>query len=605
MDDGNKRSLSMIVIAVAIGALYFFYNELSSESPVEETEQAQTTEGADGSGDASGGDGSGGDRDGDGPGVDPAQRAAMREVGTIRTDSFEAEIDNLGGGVTHFRITGDERFHDDEDNPLDVVTIDEPHEFWRPLKLRLGSIELPDDIVWDLDQVSEREVRLSWEGEGLRIVRSFSAGQGPYQIWHTVRVQNLANYPRTTRVELATYHYVQREEESGGISIMPSRSPAVSHGACIYDDESERKDRKSLVDDDNNRSNPHGYGNGDVDIAAVENVYFTLAMAAHGDRAARCGLSALDLPTSDEAEGTLFEARLLYPWTELAPGEEQTVTTLAYIGPKDPDALNLAGHQLPEMVDLGFFAVIASQLARLLHFLHGFIPNWGLAIIVLTLLIRLALFPITNLSFSSMAKMRQLKPEIDRINERFKDDPEKKGAAVMALYGKHKINPLMGCLPMLAQMPVFWALYTSLSTNIELYHMPFALWWTDLSSPDPYYVLPVCLGLLMHLQQRLSPNTMDAAQAKMMMYMMPIMITVFMLFLPSGLCLYMLTSSALGIAQMQFNNYRLSRQPPLASDEDDDESPDDAPDDDDEDGADSPKQKRRPRRKRRVRRGRA
>src|SRR5690606_22988877 len=221
---------------------------------------------------------------------------------------------------------------------------------------------------------------------------------------------------------------------------------------------------------------------------------------------------------------------------------------------------------------------------------------------------RLLLFPLTHMSFKSMARMRRLKPEIDRINELYKDDPEKKGAAVLELYRKHKISPAAGCLPMLAQMPIWFALYTSLSTNIELYHMPFVLWWTDLSAPDPYFVLPLALGVLMHVQQRITPTTADPMQAKMMMWFMPIMITVFMLFLPSGLCLYMLTNSVLGIAQQKLNEVRLARHepPPAAAAApaeagDDDEGPETGGDD--EPSPNEPR--RRPKRKRirRARRG--
>lgn len=593
MDDGNKRSLSLIVIAVAVGALYFGVTQLSGEDPAGDGEEQATTEQTEG-GDAP--------ESPPEPEISPEQRTQMREVGTITTDMYTAEIDNLAGGVTRFELTGDERFRDENGEPLEVLTIEARNEHWRPMRIDLGEIHIPESAVWNLEQVSETQVRLTWEGRGVRVTRMLSAGEGPYQLWSTVRVENLANFARTTRLEMSAYHYVRRSDESGAISFLPSRSSAISHGACIFDDDSERKDRSDLVDDDTSSSVPHGYGNGDVHVAAVENTYFTLAMAPHGETGARCGISGTDLPNSANADGTLFEAHLHYPWAEIAPGAERTWTTLAYIGPKDRDALNAAGHRLPEMVDLGFFALIANQLARLLHFLHGFVPNWGLAIILLTLMIRLTLFPLTNLSFKSMAKMRRLKPEMDRINELYKDDAEKKGAAVMELYRKHGVSPVSGCLPSLVQLPVWWALYTSLSTNIELYHMPFALWWTDLSSPDPFFVLPVCLGLLMHLQQRLTPTTMDPTQAKMMMYFMPIMITVFMLFLPSGLCLYMLTNSALGIAQMQFNNYRLAKEAP-PEDGGGDDSPEDASDDDD---ADSPKtQKRRPRRKRRVRRGRA
>jgi len=601
MDDKNRRLLSMIVVAVGIGALYYATTELmGSEGSTDETVETQEAEGVT---EAEGSDE--GSDDGEATpstSLSEEERQARQVIGHLRTDAFEADIDNLGGGLRALRITGDERFTEEDGSPLDVVSTDTAQfEQYQSLRMSLGEVELPEDIVWDLTQVSDREVRLTWEGQGLRITRSFLAGQGPYQIWHTVRIANTADYERTTRLEQEVWHWVLRDEESGGIIAIGSRSPAISHGVCIWDeDEEERKDREDLAE------NVHGYGSGNVHIAAVENVYFTQALAAGGDRAARCSMRAWDIPPGDDADGSLFQAQLIYPWVELDPGEEVSYRTLAYVGPKDRDSLNLAGHHMPDMIDLGFFALIANQLARLLSFIHQYVPNWGLAIILLTLLIRLTLFPLTNLSFKSMAKMRRLKPEMDRINELYKDDAEKKGAATMELYRKHKINPAAGCLPSLVQLPVWWALYTSLSTNIELYHMPFTLWWSDLSSPDPYYVLPVMLGALMHLQQRLSPTSMDATQAKMMMYFMPIMITVFMLFLPSGLCLYMLTNSALGIAQMRLNEHRLQKEVeaagPLDSDDDDDDGGDD---DETEESSSSKPQKRRPRRKRRVRRGRA
>jgi YidC/Oxa1 family membrane protein insertase len=180
-----------------------------------------------------------------------------------------------------------------------------------------------------------------------------------------------------------------------------------------------------------------------------------------------------------------------------------------------------------------------------------------------------------------MAKMRVLKPEMDRINELYGEDREKKGAAIMELYKKHQINPLAGCLPSLLQMPVWVALYQSLSTNIELYHAPFVGYWTDLSSPDKFLVLPLLLGALMYVQQRMTPTTADPMQAKIMLYLMPTMMTAFMLFLPAGLCLYMVTNSTLGIAQQRWIQWRLDRQidesqPPSAGGTDG-AGPDDGP----------------------------
>ncbi|MFK7984620.1 MAG: membrane protein insertase YidC [Sandaracinaceae bacterium] len=609
--EGNRRTVAMIGIAVSIGVLYFVTTQMMKGNE----EAAGTTEAAAGAAESPSDDGAdSADSDsesGSGQHLSRDERMALRETATITTDDYTATIDNLGGGIARFEITGDPRFTTEEGAPIDVVSTNTA-EFPEYDSMRTalgGDVEIPDDAVWELSQTSPRSVRLVWRNDDVEVERILSAGTGPYQVWMVTKIRNRGAAPLETRLELNAWHYVRRDDESGGI--VASRSPYISNAVCVYGEETERKDRDKLVDD--GISIAHGYGNNDVHVSAVENVYFVQAMAAAGEtRAGRCAMFGEDrfAPNVADADGTLFRSMMAYPRVEIAPGGEQVYQTLAYLGPKDPSALNTAGHRLPEMVDLGFFSLIARQLARLLSFMHQYIPNWGLAIILLTLMIRLTLFPLTNLSFKSMARMRQLKPEIDRINELYKDDAEKKGAAVMELYRKNKVNPLSGCLPSVVQLPVWWALYTSLSTNIELYHMPFALWWSDLSSPDPYYVLPVMLGALMHLQQRLNPSmgTMDATQAKMMMWFMPIMITVFMLFLPSGLCLYMLTNSALGIAQMKLNEYRLAKEADGAVESvvDDDGDDDDGFDGDSEEDAGSEKpQRRRPRRKRRVRRGRA
>ena len=603
--DGNKRTMAIAVIAIAVGGAYFAVTQIMGDPAPTEAEAAQAAESGQEGGDAS----PSAEPDADAPAqhLDPEAREAMREEATITTEHFTATIDNLGGGVSRFLLTGDGRYSETETGePIDVISTDQDgddrHDEYQALRIDFGRIGIPEDVVWDITQVSETEVRLTWEGRGLRVVRRISAGRGPYQLWSTVRVTNLTNYARGTRLEMESWHWVERDDEESGFLSFASRSPNISQALCVYDDEAERKDRDKLVEE-----GPHGYGSGDVHVAAVENVYFTQAMAAHGEDAGRCSLRAVDLPNTDNAVGTLFTARLVYPWETLEPGAERTYRTLAYLGPKEPGPLYLAGHGLSEMVDLGFFALIARPLTRFLQLIHDFVvPNWGLAIILLTLLIRLSLFPVTNLSFKSMARMRQLKPEIDKINALYKDDPEKKGAAVMELYRRHKVNPLSGCLPMLLQMPVFYALYASLSTNIALFHMPFFGWWNDLSAPDPYFVLPLMLGGLMHVQQRLNPAVTDQAQAKMMMYFMPLMITVFMLFLPSGLCLYMLTNSVLGISQQKFNEYRLKQEPAAeAVDLDEDDDDDDASGPEGADDTSQRSQRRRPRRKRRVRRGRA
>ena len=547
----NKRSLWLAAIFLLVGLAYLGVTELfGGDSPEEAPapQESASTEGTTGT-------------EGARPAADTAARRARDarlETATITGEGFVATVDNLGGGVRQHHLTGDPRFADEAGEPVNMRA-ETPREQYAALRTHFERLGVPDDAVWDIEQVSPSEVRLSWEGENLRIERTLRAGDGPYQIWQEIALTNTGSRPKRTRLGVSVYHYVQHAEESGGFLGFGSRSPKISNGACAFGDETERVMREDLAPE-GEPPVPHGYGNGNVRFAAVEDIYFAQVVAADEDTPAqRCSLWGQNL--GSPPEGTLIEGRLVYPWQTVEPGATARWRNLGYLGPKMPAALEAAGHGLPEIVDLGFFALIASQLGRLLSFIHQYVPNWGWAIILLTLLIRTVLFPLTNLSFKSMARMRQLKPEMDRINEIYKDNAEKKGAAIMELYRKQKINPLSGCLPMVLQLPIWWALYTSLSTNIELYHMPFMAWWTDLSSPDPYFVLPLALGALMHLQQRLTPTTMDPAQAKMMMWFMPIMITVFMLFLPSGLCLYMLTNSALGIGQQKLNEWRLSREP--------------------------------------------
>ncbi|MGF1469087.1 MAG: YidC/Oxa1 family insertase periplasmic-domain containing protein [Sandaracinaceae bacterium] len=554
-----------------------------------------------------------------------AERDAARTTATLRGERFEVEVDNLSGGIRHFRLLGDDRFQTDEGEPLDLITTDRDEYASFRLSLPGAAIRRPEigphsaaaelaDPIWDLEQVSEREVRMTWEGAGVRVERNLRVGEGPYQLWSWVEVTNTSGATRPVHPELHAFHYVTKAEAEGFFSLpfLPnlSRSPQISSGVCALDGAVVRKDGQGLVETPHAYGvAPHPYGAEELDFAALENLFFVQAMLPSGETAAsRCGMLASE--RGNPVVGTLFESRLVYPTVELAPGGSATWQTLAYLGPKDPDALAAAGHDLNQVVNLGWFAVIARQLAKLLSLIQDLVGNWGLAIILLTVLVRLAMFPLTEHSFRSMAKMRQLKPELDVLNEKYGDDREAKMRATMELYRKHGMGPakqLSGCLPQLLQMPIFIALYASLSSNIELYHMPFALWWTDLTAPDPYFALPLMLGGLMHLQQRLSPMALDPAQARMMMWMMPVMITVFMLFMPSGLCLYMLTNSVLGLGQQKMNELRVHRESLAREAEQDDDS--DASDDASNANPSSPTPSRRPRRggrrQRRTRRGRA
>ncbi|QQR91198.1 MAG: membrane protein insertase YidC [Myxococcales bacterium] len=457
----------------------------------------------------------------------------------ISAPSYEAELDRDTSALKHFSLR-DERYKKDG-KAIDIITTDKPS--YLPLRFELKGVEWPEKPAWQVKQLSDRSVRFQYEQDHILVARKIEAGKSPYQLWSTLRVSNFSQEEKTISLRLGSYHYIPRKDESGGF--IASRSPNLSHAVCSVNGKVEREDRKELL-------KKHSY-KGKVRFVATENVYFVNALAPTDPDARHCDLVSSDRGgTKDKPHGSLFEAYLDYPKHKLAPGETVIYRTMAYLGPKTPEALRAAGHGMPKVIDLGFFSQLAGYLTRLLSSIHSVVPNWGFAIILLTLFVKLLLFPLTAKSFKSMARMRLLKPELDKLTELYKDDKEKRGAATMELYRKQKINPLGGCLPQLLQLPVWWALYTSLSTNVQLYHANFALWWQDLSAPDPFFVLPVALGALMYFQQKLTPSAMDPAQAKMMMYMMPLMMMGFMLFLPSGLCLYILTNSVLSIAQQKY-----------------------------------------------------
>lgn len=224
------------------------------------------------------------------------------------------------------------------------------------------------------------------------------------------------------------------------------------------------------------------------------------------------------------------------------------LSQLLYIGPKGIDQLNQVDNDLPQIIDFGFFGFIAQPLLRLMKALHEVFGNWGLAIIFLTLLVRLCVMPFNIMSYRSMKAMQKIQPILQGLREKYKDDPVSLNKEMYALMKANKANPMGGCLPMLLQIPIFFALFRVIGSSIELYKSPFCGWITDLSSYDAYYVLPVLMGATMYLQQKLTPSTMDPAQAKVMAFL-PIIFSFFMFQLPSGLTLYMFVSGLFGITQ--------------------------------------------------------
>ncbi|MEO3738353.1 membrane protein insertase YidC [Shewanella baltica] len=237
---------------------------------------------------------------------------------------------------------------------------------------------------------------------------------------------------------------------------------------------------------------------------------------------------------------------------DIAPGATQEISSQFYVGPKDQKALSAISDTLNLVVDYGFLWWLAVPIHWLLMFYQSFVGNWGMAIILITLTVRGLLFPLTKAQYTSMAKMRNLQPKLTDLKERFGDDRQKMGQAMMELYKKEKVNPMGGCLPIILQMPIFIALYWVLLESFELRHAPFMLWIHDLSVQDPYYILPLLMGVSMFVMQKMQPiaPTMDPMQVKMMQWM-PVIFTVFFLWFPAGLVLYWLVGNIVAITQQK------------------------------------------------------
>ncbi|MGY8868860.1 MAG: membrane protein insertase YidC [Pseudomonadales bacterium] len=254
-----------------------------------------------------------------------------------------------------------------------------------------------------------------------------------------------------------------------------------------------------------------------------------------------------------------YIAGFVSPSFEVPAGGEKTVSASFYAGPKDVDQMEAAAPMLDRTLDFGWLWWIASPLYVVLKWIHGIVGNWGLTIICITLLVKALLFQLNAKAFKSMAKMRKFGPEMARLKELHGADRQKMSQAMMELYKKEKINPLGGCLPIVAQMPIFISLYWVLMESVELRHADF-LYLTDLSAKDPYFILPIIMGVSMFIQQSLNPTPPDPMQAKVMK-MLPIMFTFFFLWFPAGLTLYWVVNNVLSIAQQYVINKQIEAEP--------------------------------------------
>jgi YidC/Oxa1 family membrane protein insertase len=478
------------------------------------------------------------------------------ELCTIKGNRFDAELSSRGAGITHLYLR-DPRYAGT--NGFDMSTTWD-YERWRSLRTLFRAEGATDQLKydrfeWKLERLGDKGCKFTYQDDGVAITKTVTAGDRPFELTVDTLVKNLSDGPKKHRFDIETFAYRANKDVKGSLGRV---SPFQTDLDCARDNSVTRKSKDDYM---------NGWFSEPLldRWTAINNYYFVQAivpMPGGGavDDKPECDTLAEDRfdaargqKRDDDEAGAIYHAKIVYPTRELKSQESAMYKQIAFFGPKEREVLSSAAGGrvgLGDAINLGFFSPVAKVLVDVLKFFHDRITgNWGIAIIVMTICLRLLLFPLSIKQIKTTIAMRKLKPELDLLNAKFKDDAQAKQLATMELWRKHGVNPLGGCLPQLVQMPVWFAMYTTLQTAVEMYHTKF-LWFSDLSAPDKFYILPLVLGAFMIVQQRIVPQQgMDPVQQKMMMWMLPAIFTVMMLFLPAALGVYMLTNSALGIAQ--------------------------------------------------------
>jgi YidC/Oxa1 family membrane protein insertase len=483
-----------------------------------------------------------------------ARVAATGEPVIVTTDLFEAELNTAGGDIRRLKLF--KVFSAlDRTKPLTLLAPD-PKEYFVTQTGLLGE-GLPThktvygaesgaySLAAGKDQIDVRLV--AKDAAGAEVVKRYTFRRGTYEILVTYEVRNTGEKP------LAPFAYFQFLRDGNQPSQEAAQTSAIAGvatftGPAVYTDESKfvKVDFKDI--DKGKQTHPRKAKDGWIGLVQH---YFISAWLPRG-------AGEREFFTNKVGDN-LYTAGVIVPVGAVAPGASGSVAMPLYIGPQETDKLAKIAPGLELVVDYGWLYILAAPLFWVLNFIHGMVGNWGWAIILLTILIKLVFYPLNHKAGRSMAAMKVLGPKMEKLKQLYGDDRQKLNQAMMELYRTEKINPLGGCLPILVQIPVFIALYWVLLASIELRHAPWLGWIQDLSAPDPWYILPVIYAVSMFVQTKLNPQPADPVQAKVMLAM-PIVFSIFFFFFPSGLVLYWVVQNLLSIVQQWHINRTLAAE---------------------------------------------
>jgi YidC/Oxa1 family membrane protein insertase len=469
---------------------------------------------------------------------------------TITTDVIKVTIDTLGGDVVETQLLQNlDKMADEGGQPISILTRSNGNEFiaesgligangtdtaaGRPVfSTTANTYELADGQ-------QGLEVDFVYNQGGVEIIKRFEFKAAQYQIGIRYIIRNLSSEPWSATF----FGQFRRDSHQPETDSSTGMKPFL--GAAIREqDKNYSKYDFSDIDDKTVKTSLQGGW-----LAFVQH-YFVSAWVPPQDDKNRFSLRKLQ-------GNDIYLMAVTGEKINVSPGQTGEYKVDLYVGPKNQDVLQELSEYLDLTIDYGFLWMLAKPIFAALQIIQGFLGNWGWSIIMLTIFIKILLYPLSAASLKSMAKMRTLQPEMARIKELYGDDRQKAGQEQMALFKKHRVNPLGGCFPMLLQMPVFIALYWVLSESVEIRHSPWIIWIQDLSAKDPLFILPLIMGASMFLMQKLQPAPTDPMQAKVFQ-LMPIVFTFFFLMFPAGLVLYWTVNNLLSILQQWYVNRQIA-----------------------------------------------
>ncbi len=468
----------------------------------------------------------------------PAKTPLTEELVRIETPLFRAELTNIGGGVKTWELKNYRKSVGKDSEPVNLVEMPGRASTLSTRLIYDSSVETADlrskvsSLV--LSEKDEKEVVLRGiSAGGLSVEKRYLFKGSDYLVKTELRITNTGASTFNGFVDTVLVRGMKKDAKKKSSRASYHKGGIVSIGEHIL----RHKDKE-----------PSETRTAKINWIGIEDKYFLSALIPLTDIPVNWTLAPPAFTGTHEVveAGTRFALRL-------APGETALYSYNTFMGPKKYDLLEREKSGLEQSVEFGFFAFMARPLLRVLNFFQSYVGNYGIAIIILTVVIKIIFYPLTHHGLKSMQGMKKVQPQLAAIKERYKDDKARLNKEIMALYKKYKINPVGGCLPMFLQIPVFIALYEVLYACIELRHAPFILWIRDLSAQDPYYITPLIMGGTMFLQQKMTPTSVDPTQAKVMLFM-PVIFTVMFLKFPSGLVVYWLVNNLLSIAQQYYIN---------------------------------------------------